>query len=50
MRIKPVGIDRFDSFFACSIIDKEVTAYLCNINEIQIFYKKSPILSENRYF
>lgn len=44
MRIKPVGIDGFDSFFVCSIIDKEDIAYLYNINEIQFFYKKSLIL------
>lgn len=50
MRIKPVGIDGFDSFFVCSIIDKEDIAYLYNINEIQFFYKKSLILSENRDF
>ena len=49
MRIKPVGIDRFDSFL-CSIIDKEDVVYLYNINEIQFFYKKSLILSEKYDF
>lgn len=33
-----------------STIHKKVVAYLYNINEIRFFYKKSPILSENRDF
>lgn len=50
MRIKPVGIDRFDSFFVYSTIHKKVVAYLYNINEIRFFYEKSLILSKNRDF
>ena len=37
-------------FYMSGNIAQMSKTVLCNINEIQFFYKKSPILSENRYF